>query len=58
MRSKGCTGASTIHSLIYRPRESGEEVPDFVLWDEAAASEAKLIMIDECSMVDAELGVT
>jgi exodeoxyribonuclease-5 len=56
MRSKGCNGASTIHSLIYRARESGEEVPDFVLWDEAPASDAKLIIIDECSMVDAELG--
>ena len=56
MRSKGCKGASTIHSLIYRARESGEEVPDFVLWDEAPASEAKLIIIDECSMVDADLG--
>jgi exodeoxyribonuclease V len=56
MRSKGCAGASTIHSLIYRARESGEEVPDFVLWDEAPASDAKLIIIDECSMVDAELG--
>ena len=56
MRSKGCSGASTIHSLIYRPRESGEEIPDFLLWDEAPASEAKLIVIDECSMVDAELG--
>src|SRR5918992_5977535 len=56
MRSKGCSGASTIHSLIYRARESGEEMPDFVLWDEAPASEAKLIIIDECSMVDAELG--
>jgi exodeoxyribonuclease V len=56
MRSKGCTGATTIHSLIYRARESGEEVPDFVLWDDAPASKAKLIVIDECSMVDAELG--
>src|SRR5215212_1476501 len=56
MRSKGCSGASTIHSLIYRARESGEEIPDFVLWDEAPASEAKLIIIDECSMVDDELG--
>ena len=56
MRSKGCSKASTIHSLIYRARESGEEVPEFVLWDEAPASEAKLIVIDECSMVDAELG--
>ena len=56
MRGKGCEGASTIHSLIYRARESGEEVPSFDLWDEAPASKAKLIVIDECSMVDAELG--
>ena len=33
MRGKGCRGASTIHSLIYRARESGEEVPNFDLWD-------------------------
>ena len=56
MRSKGCHGASTIHSLIYRARESGEEIPSFDLWDEAPASKAELIVIDECSMVDAELG--
>ncbi|MBN8967787.1 MAG: ATP-dependent RecD-like DNA helicase [Rhizobiales bacterium] len=56
MRNKGCEGASTIHSLIYRTRESGEEQPSFELWDNAPASKARLIIIDECSMVDAELG--
>jgi exodeoxyribonuclease-5 len=56
MRSKGCYGASTIHSLIYKTRESSDETPSFELWDEAPASKAKLIVIDECSMVDAELG--
>jgi len=56
MRRKGCGGASTIHSLIYRARESGEETPTFELWEDAPASKAKLIVIDECSMVDAELG--
>src|SRR5512133_3860508 len=56
MRSKGCHGAATIHSLIYKARESGEEMPSFELWDEAPASKARLIVIDECSMVDAELG--
>src|SRR4029079_749515 len=55
MRSKGCHSASTIHSLIYRARESGEETPSFDLWNDAPASKAKLIIIDECSMVDAEL---
>ena len=56
MRSKGCDQASTIHSLIYKTREYGEEVPSFELWDDAPASKAKLIVIDECSMVDDELG--
>ena len=56
MRNKGCDGASTIHSLIYRARESGEEQPNFELWDDAPASKARLIVIDECSMVDADLG--
>src|SRR6188768_4531261 len=56
MRGKGCRGATTIHSLIYRTRESGDEIPNFDLWDEAPASKAELIIIDECSMVDAELG--
>src|ERR1041384_1273561 len=56
MRGKGCRGASPIHSLIYRARESGEEIPSFDLWEDAPASKAELIIIDECSMVDAELG--
>jgi exodeoxyribonuclease-5 len=56
MRNKGCDGASTIHSLIYRARESGEEQPNFELWDDAPASKAELIVVDECSMVDADLG--
>jgi exodeoxyribonuclease-5 len=55
MRSKGCRGASTIHRLIYKPQEQKEENPTFELWGKAPASHAKLIIIDECSMVDAEL---
>src|ERR1700741_1467993 len=56
MRNKGCDNASTIHSLIYRARETGVEQPSFELWGDAPAPTAKLIVIDECSMVDAELG--
>ena len=56
MRRKGCVDASTIHSMIYRARDSGEETPSFDLWDESPAAKASLIVIDECSMVDAELG--
>ena len=57
MRSKGCARRlDHPFSLIYSARESGEEIPSFDLWDDAPASKAKLIVIDECSMVDAELG--
>jgi ATP-dependent exoDNAse (exonuclease V) alpha subunit len=56
MRAKGCTDARTIHSLIYRPRDRDEETPSFELWDDSPASKAKLIIVDECSMVDPELG--
>jgi len=41
MRNKGCDNASTIHSLIYRARESGVEQPSFELWDDAAGLEGK-----------------
>ena len=56
MRSKGCAGATTIHALIYRSRESEEGAPTFTLNEDGPASRAGLIIIDECSMVDAELG--
>ena len=56
MRGKGCVGTSTIHSLIYKALENGAEVPSFELWDDAPASKAKLIVIDECSMFDGDLG--
>ena len=56
MRSKGCRGASTIHSLIYKALESDKETPFFELWEDSPAAKADLIVIDECSMVDTELG--
>ncbi|MCB1386765.1 MAG: ATP-dependent RecD-like DNA helicase [Nitratireductor sp.] len=66
LRSRGASKASTIHSLIYRPR--GEEevedeetggksvTPMFSLNRRSPVAEAKLVIIDECSMVDEELG--
>jgi exodeoxyribonuclease-5 len=66
LRSKGATNARTIHSLIYRPR--GEEAvedeatgktsmsPTFSLNRQSPISKAKLVIIDECSMVDEQLG--
>ena len=56
LRSKGCSEASTIHSMIYRSRESDEGGPSFVLNRQSAGAKADLIVIDECSMVDEELG--
>lgn len=56
MRARGCEGARTIHSLIYRPKDIDTEEPSFVLNDDSDAANAQLIVIDECSMVDEELG--
>ena len=57
LKSKGCRGASTIHSMIYRTQgDEAEETPSFVLNKKASANDADLIIIDECSMVDEELG--
>jgi exodeoxyribonuclease-5 len=56
MRNKGCVGAGTIHSLIYRPRGEDENGPTFTLNEDSAAGHAALIVIDESSMVDAEIG--
>ncbi len=66
LRSRGAVNARTIHSLIYRPR--GEEMvedeikgtksmaPTFSLNRQSPVAKAKLIVIDECSMVDEDLG--
>ncbi|MER0238649.1 ATP-dependent RecD-like DNA helicase [Fulvimarina sp. MAC8] len=66
LRSKGAKSARTIHSLIYRPK--GEEQvedeetgtarvsPTFSLNRQSPVAKAKLVVIDECSMVDEALG--
>src|SRR5918998_2783191 len=56
MRSNGCADASTIQSMIYRSREGDENGPQFVLNRSSSAAKADLIIIDECSTVDEELG--
>lgn len=56
MRKRGCKGAQTIHSLIYTLVSEKEGEPRFVLDDESPAAEADLIVIDEVSMVDEQLG--
>jgi len=67
LRSRGAAKASTIHSLIYRPRgeeavedeETGktEVLPMFSLNRQSPLASASLIVIDECSMVDEALGM-
>jgi len=66
LRARGATNARTIHSLIYRPR--GEEAvedestgktsmsPTFSLNRQSPIARAKLVIVDECSMVDEQLG--
>ncbi len=56
LRAKGCKEARTIHSMIYRLRDADTDEPSFVLNEESAAARAALIIVDECSMVDEELG--
>jgi len=56
LRSKGCVGASTIHSLIYNASEDKQGKPSFKLNKDGPASRAALIVIDECSMVDEDVG--
>lgn len=89
MRQKGCQGASTIHSLIYVPREKSrarlkalqeqllgapEEKareleqqiaeeranlarPSWSLRMDSVLRRARLLVIDECSMVDERMGL-
>ncbi|GLK86642.1 ATP-dependent DNA helicase [Ancylobacter defluvii] len=56
LRSKGCKGASTIHVLIYKLDDDGMGAPKFRLNPDSDAKRAKLVIIDECSMVDEKLG--
>lgn len=56
LRKKGCEGASTIHSLIYKPEVNDQTgAVDFVLNRESALSDAALLVVDEVSMVGEDL---
>lgn len=52
LREKGCEGASTIHSLIYKV-ETDEATGEasFILNQESDLADAKLLIVDEVSMV-------
>ena len=55
MQRNGCEGACTIHSLIYQPMERSNGDCEFKLNLDSVAADASLIVVDECSMVNAEL---
>ncbi|EAQ23571.1 ATP-dependent DNA helicase [Roseovarius sp. 217] len=55
MQRNGCEGASTIHQLIYEHKRRFDGTFEFELNDASIAATAKLIVIDECSMVDAKI---
>lgn len=53
---KGCEGASTIHSMIYKPvQDEDSGIVEFHLNPDADVSTAALVIIDEVSMVGEEL---
>lgn len=57
LRKKGCAGASTIHSAIYKPKQ--DEVTgytEFILNPDGPVSTASLVVVDEVSMVGEEIG--
>jgi exodeoxyribonuclease-5 len=56
LQRKGCEGARTIHSLLYRPVEVADGPPTFELNERSDGERASLIIVDECSMVDETLG--
>lgn len=56
MQRNGCADASTIHGLIYQVVELPDGRTEFVLDRDSHAKDASLLVIDECSMVDEEIG--
>jgi exodeoxyribonuclease-5 len=64
MRKKGCHGANTLHSLIYKPRREWREdedkrptgdIPEWQINPDSPVRYASLVIVDECSMVNEEL---
>lgn len=57
LRTKGCVGASTLHSMIYSVDEDAfTGVTRFVLNLDSDVKDAAVIIVDEVSMVDEKLG--
>lgn len=57
MRKNGCEGASTIHSMIYKvDQDEDTGITKFKKKPKFELQDIKLFVIDECSMVDDEIG--
>ena len=56
LHQKGCSGASTIHSMIYTLEDDDRDEPHFILNPDSPVRGASLVIIDEVSMVDEALG--
>lgn len=56
LRKKGCIGATTIHSMIYKVEDGLDGKPVFTWNQDSNVRHAALIIVDEVSMVDDELG--
>jgi ATP-dependent exoDNAse (exonuclease V) alpha subunit len=56
LKAKGCEGATTIHSMIYRSKSDEDGDPQFTINRNSDVAKAALVIVDECSMVDEELG--
>lgn len=58
LRKKGCYGASTLHSLIYKAQEDEKTGKvTFLKNPDSPLSMASLLVVDEVSMVDESLGL-
>lgn len=55
LRAKGCAGASTLHSLIYRRSKDAGGNVEWALNPMSELAYASLLILDECSMVDARI---
>lgn len=56
LRKKGCTGATTIHGAIYKPRDDDFGHTEFEWNPDGPLSTASLVVVDEVSMVGPDIG--
>ena len=56
LKQKGCEGAATLHSLIYKPVVDADQKLSFVRNEDSELLGATLLIIDEVSMVNKDLG--